>query len=288
MGPRYNEREPQQTATKEPLVAINVTPPEPGELPKGSRPRRKRLSDAETEDGQAQPQAQDKPPSRPTLAGRESGVPQSEPPSQPDSQRPRLVDLTAAPEGPELRPRAERPRLAVALSADEVPGLQNILDSPRSAGSMTATGQGTLSEQGTQSFSLALAGGLIAAAVGAMAWTLITGATGCQIGWMAIAVGLLVGGAVRMLGGGIDKSFGYLAVTLTIFGCLLGNLLSVCTLIAGQQGLATPTVLMHVCRNPDLIPAAMIATFRSLDLLFYGIALYAGYRLSFRRINGVC
>ena len=141
MGPRYDDREPQKTATKEPLVDINVTPPEPGELPKGSRPRRKRLSDIETEDGQAQPQAQDKPQSRPTLAGRESGVPQSESHSQPDSQRPRLVDITAPPEGQELRPRAERPRLAVALSADEMPGLQNILDSPRSAGRMTATGQ---------------------------------------------------------------------------------------------------------------------------------------------------
>lgn len=286
MGPRYNDCEPQPTATKDPLVDINVTPPEPNELPKGSRPRRKRLSDTETEDGQAQPQAQDKPQSRPTLAGRESGEPRFEPHFQPDSQRPRLVDITAASEGLELRPRAERPRLAVALSADEVPGLQNILDSPRSAGSMTATGQDTISGQGAQqSFSLALAGGLIAAAVGAMAWTLITGATSSQIGWMAIAVGLLVGGTVRMLGRGLDKSFGHLGVTLTIFGCLLGNLLSVCTLVAGQQGLSTPAVLAHVCRNPALIPAAMIATFRSMDLLFYGIALYAGYRLSFRRVN---
>ena len=118
-----------------------------------------------------------------------------------------------------------------------------------------------------------------------MAWTLITVATSYQIGWMAIAMGLLVGGTVRMLGRGIDKSFGYLGATLTVFGCLLGNLLSVCTLVAGQEGLSTPTVLAHVCRNPDLIPAAMIATFRSLDLLFYGIAVYEGYRFSFRRVN---
>ena len=292
MGPRYDDREPQQTATKEPLVDINVTPPEPGQLPKGSRPRRKRLSDMETEDGQAQPQAQDKPPSRPTLAGRESGAPPSEPHSQPDSQRPRLVDITAAPEGSELRPRAGRPRLAVTLSADEMPGLQNILDLPCSADGGTAPGQvnadPSISEQhARQSFSLALLGGLAAAAVGAMAWTLITVATNYQIGWMAVAMGLLVGGTVRMLGRGIDQSFGYLGATLAVCGCLLGNLLSVCTLIAGQQGLSTSAVLAHVCRDPSLIPAAMIATFRSLDLLFYGIALYEGYRLSFRRISGV-
>ena len=292
MGPRYDDREPQRTATKEPLVDINVTRPEPAEPPQGSRPRRKRLSDIKTEAGQTQSQAQDKPQSRPTLAGREPGAPRFEPHSQPDSPRPRLVDITAAPEGLEPRPRAGRPRLAVALSAEEVPGLQNILDSPRSAGRMTATGQDdvelTTSEQcATQSFPLALAGGLIAAAVGAVAWTLIPVATSYQIGWMAIAVGLLVGGTVRMLGRGIDKSFSCLGATLTIFGCLLGNLLSVCTLVAGQQGLSTPAVLAHVCRNPSLIPAAMIATFRSMDLLFYGIALYEGYRLSFRRASSV-
>jgi len=289
----YDDRKPQPTATatKAPLVDIDVTPPEPGELPKGSRPRRKRLSDLETEDGQAQ--AQDQPPSRPTLAGRESDEPQGGPHSQPDSQRPRLVDITAAAEGPELQPRAGRPRLAVALSADEVPGLQNILDSPRSAGGLAATGRDdvelTISGQcAKQSFSLALAGGLVAAAVGAMAWTLITVATSYPIGWMAIAVGLLVGGTVRMLGRSSDESFGYLGATLTVLGWLRGNLLSACTLVAGQQGLATPAVMVHVGRHPDLIPAAMIATFHSLDLLFYGIALYEGYRLSFRRATGDC
>lgn len=292
MGPRYDDREPRQTATKEPLVDIDVTTPQPGELPKGSRPRRKRLSDIETEDAQAQPQAQNKPQSRPTLAGRESGAPPSESPSQPDVQRPRLVNITSAPEGSESRPRAGRPRLAVALSAEEAPGLQNILDLPRSADDRTAPGQvnanPSVSEPyARQSFSLALLGGLAAAAVGAMAWTLITVATSYQIGWMAVAMGFLVGGAVRMLGRGVDKSFGYLGAALAVFGCLLGNLLSVCTLIAGQQGLATPAVLTHVCRNPSLIPAAMIATFRSLDLLFYGIALYEGYRLSFRRVTNV-
>jgi hypothetical protein len=292
MGPRYDDIEPQQTATKEPLVDIDVTPPEPGELPKGSRPRRKRLSDMETEDSQAQPQAQDKPPSRPTLAGRESGVLPSEPHAQPDSQRPRLVDITAAPEGSELRPRAGRPRLAVALSADEMPGLQNILDLPCAADGRTTAGQvnadSSLSEQYARpSFSLAFLGGLIAAAVGAMAWTLITAATNYQIGWMAVAMGFLVGGTVRMLGRGADPSFGYLGATLAVFGCLVGNLLSACTLIAGQQSLSTSAVLAHVCRNPALIPAAMIATFRSLDLLFYGIALYEGYRFSFRRVNDV-
>ena len=293
MGPRYDdcEPQPQPTAIKEPPADINVTPPESNDPRNGSRPRRRRLSDIEAEDGRTPPPAQNKPQSRPTPAGRDSGALQFKPPSQPDSQHPGLVDITAVPQGLELRPRAGRPRLAVALSADEVPGLQNILDLPCSTGGVTAPGQTNAGPSisdlpAKQSFPLALVGGLAAAAVGAMAWALIAMAVSHQIGWMAMAVGLLVGGTVRMLGRGVGKSFGCLGVVLTVLGCLLGNLLSVCALVAGQQGLSTPAVLAYVCRNPVLIPTAMIATFRSTDLPFYGIALYEGYRLSFRRVKG--
>jgi hypothetical protein len=153
---------------------------------------------------------------------------------------------------------------------------------------MAASGQAnvepSITEMRTrQNFSLALVGGLAAAAAGAAIWTLTPVATSHRTAWMAVGVGLLVGGAVRVLGRGTDRSFGYLGATLSVFGCLLGNLLSVCTIVAGQQGLATPTVLTHAFSNPVLIPAAMIATFHSMDLLFYGIAVYEGYRLSFRR-----
>jgi hypothetical protein len=199
------------------------------------------------------------------------------------------MDITAAPEGQELRPRAGRPRLAVALSSDDVPGLQNIVDPPCPAGHTAASGQAHVEQlipemRARQNFSLALVGGLAAAAVGAIVWTLTPVATSHQTGWMAVGMGLLVGAAVRVLGRGIDKSFGYLGAALSIFGCLLGNLLSVCTVVAGRQGLSTPAVLAHVCSNPVLIPAVIIATFHSMDLLFYGIAVYEGYRFSFRRV----
>jgi hypothetical protein len=289
MRPRYDDREPQvePPATEEPLVDIDVTPPQPNEPRAGSRPRRKRLSDMETQasDAEPQPQPQAKPQYRRQLATSETcpGELQSEP------RRPCPVDVTPASEGPELRLRAGRPRLTVALSSDSVPGLQNILDPPCSAGNMTASGQANVEPLVTemrarQSFSLALVGGLAAAAVGAIAWTLTPVATSHQTSWMAVGVGLLVGVAVRVLGRGIDKSFGYLGATLSIFGCLLGNLLSVCTIVAGQENLSTPAVLAHVFSNPVLIPTALIATFRSMDLLFYGIAVYEGYRLSFRRV----
>jgi hypothetical protein len=261
MGPAYDDRKPQAepTVTKGPRVDIDVTPPQPDEPHVGSRPRRRRLSDIESQ-------------------------------SQSEPRRPRPADTTAASEGLKLRPRAGRPHPTATPSSDDVPGLQNILDPPCSASNLAASGQAnvepSITEMRTrQSFSLALVGGLVAAAAGAMVWTLTPVATGHRAGWMAIGVGLLVGGAVRVLGRGIDKSFGYLGAALSVFGCLLGNLLSVCTIVAAQQGLSTPNVLAHVFSNPVLIPAAMIATFRSMDLLFYGIAVYEGYRLSFRRVT---
>jgi hypothetical protein len=165
--------------------------------------------------------------------------------------------------------------------------LQNIVDAPGPARDTPAAKQAqvkqlTANGRTRQSFSLALTGGFVAAVAGAGIWAVVTAATNYQTGWMAIGVGFLVGGTVRVLGRGSDKSFGHLGAALSIFGCLLGNLLSVCLFLAAQKGLSPVTVLSYVCSNPVMIPAAIVATFRSLDLLFYGIAIYEGYRLSVR------
>jgi hypothetical protein len=293
MGSMGDDREPQPEprGTREPLVDLDVRLPQPNEPPKGSRPRRKRLSDIETEAAEAQPQPQVKPPCRPSLASSGSGSsePQFVLPSLSEPRRSRLAEAAPAPEGQELRPRAGHLRIAMTLSSEEVPGLQNILDPPRLSNEGSVSGQ-TMAEQLTnpsrrkQHFSLALAGGLAAAAAGAAVWALMAVAVSPRIGWLAMGVGLLVGAAVRVLGRGTDRSFGYLGAAMSILGCLMGNLLGVCMVVAGQEGLAPLAVLSYLCRDPVLIPAAMIATFRSIDLLFYGIAIYEGYRLSFRRV----
>jgi hypothetical protein len=213
------------------------------------------------------------------------------------------VDIAPAPEEQDQTPRAGRSRGAITHPCDGVPGLQNILNpahsdsqmpvpepgketpEPRSSVDPVKISQLLTELRARQNFSLALVAGLTAAVIGAMAWALVTVATNYQIGWMAVGVGFLVGGTVRTLGRGIDKSFGYLGALLSVFGCLLGNLLSLCAVVAGQEGLSSLTVLAHIGGNPALIPAALIATFHPMDLLFYGIAVYEGYRFSFRRIT---
>jgi len=137
--------------------------------------------------------------------------------------------------------------------------------------------------RGEQNLLLALAGGSAAALVGAAAWAGVTVATGYQIGWMAVGVGVLVGLAVRLLGKGIDKPFGIVGAALSLVGCALGNLLAVCGMVASQEGIPLMQILGNM--NIGLAGELMGATFSPIDLLFYGFAVYEGYRFSFRRLT---
>ncbi len=273
MEPIYDELDPQPGS----LTDLGIKPtPSAGSQP-DSPPRRKRLSDTPTEPDETPP-----PPSKPS--GRRSlaiGQPTSESPSGSVPKHPANPEnVTKVSETPDLRPRAAHPRVAVA--PEESPGLQTIVD-PSLPNAQPASGRTNAEPPGeartSQSPSLVLAGGLAAALVGALAWALAAMALGRYLGVMAIGVGLLVGGTVRVLGRDAGRPLGSLSVTLSVLGCLLGNILSAYVVLAAQKGLAPLAVLSHVCSNPVLIPAALLATFQPLDLLFYGIALYVGYRL---------
>jgi hypothetical protein len=96
-------------------------------------------------------------------------------------------------------------------------------------------------------------------------------------------VGLLIGGAVRTMARGEDKFLGYLSAAVWILGCLLGSFLSVCAFLAGQENLSPVYALTYICSKPAMIPGVMIGAFHFLDPLFWGVGIYAAYRLSFRR-----
>jgi hypothetical protein len=134
-----------------------------------------------------------------------------------------------------------------------------------------------------QNIGLAIGGGVAAAAVGAILWTAITVATEYQIGFMAIGVGFLVGWAVRVSGKGIDKPFGVVGAVCALLGCLVGNLLTACYFLAAVQ--KTGLVDVFLSLNPVLAAKLLSVTFSPMDLLFYGIAVYEGYRFSFRPLT---
>jgi hypothetical protein len=136
-----------------------------------------------------------------------------------------------------------------------------------------------------QNLSLAVMGGAVAALIGAALWAAITVFTQFQIGWMAIGVGFLVGFAVRWLGKGIGLSFGIAGAVLSLLGCLLGNLMSACGFVALEKSVPFFRVLQPVLQNPALAFDLLKAAFHPMDILFYAIAVYEGYKLSFRRLT---
>ena len=125
--------------------------------------------------------------------------------------------------------------------------------------------------------------GLVAAVVGAAAWAAVTVVSGYQLGLMAIAVGCLVGYAVRVVGKGIDTAFGVAGAVLALFGCLLGNALTLVHFVAQAEGLTYFETLARI--NYAAMPELMVATFDPFDLVFYGIAVYEGYKFALRQIG---
>jgi len=125
----------------------------------------------------------------------------------------------------------------------------------------------------------AVLAGTVAAAVGAVVWAVITAFTGFQIGFMAVGIGLLVGIAVRAVGHGRTVVFGAVGAVLALLGCAAGNLLAGCIIVAKQQEVG----IFDVLRSLDLEMASAImgALFSPMDLLFYGLAIYEGFKLSF-------
>ena len=136
--------------------------------------------------------------------------------------------------------------------------------------------------RGEQNLSVALLAGIVAAVIGGIAWAIVTVTTEYQIGYMAIAVGFVVGFAVR-LGKGVDKTFGILGAVLALLGCVLGNVFSLIGFISKEQHMGIGAVLSGL--DYSKLPQMMSATFSAMDLLFYGIAVYEGYRFSFRRLT---
>jgi hypothetical protein len=131
-----------------------------------------------------------------------------------------------------------------------------------------------------QNFSLALAAGLGTAVVAAGLWAVVTVITNMELGIAAVALGYLVGRAIRETGKGYDPQFGYLGAACALFGCVLGNFLSAVAFFAQAKAISFPAALGLI--NADLAGRLMVVFFSPMDLLFYGIAIYEGYRFAFK------
>ncbi len=122
--------------------------------------------------------------------------------------------------------------------------------------------------------------GFLSGIIGAGIWGFFTVLTGYQIGYMAIGMGFLVGYAIRFFGNGVKPVFGYWGAGISLLSCVLGNFFSIVGYIAEIEGLGFFETLMLI--DYSLMPEIMAETFSVIDLLFYGLALYFGYKYSFR------
>jgi hypothetical protein len=134
-----------------------------------------------------------------------------------------------------------------------------------------------------QNLGLGIIGGSIGGFIGAVAWASITYLTEYQIGLLAIGVGFLVGYGVSKLGKGIDKIFGLTGAIIALVSVVLGNFLASLGFLAKAVEVGYLDVLLGF--NYALTFELMKETFSVMDLLFYAIAVYEGYRFSFRKIT---
>ena len=162
------------------------------------------------------------------------------------------------------------------ITSQENPGAQPELDQ-----SQVDYGIQRLQEE--ENFSFAVVAGVVAAALGAAVWAGVTVVTEYQIGWMAVGVGLLVAFSIRFTGKGLSAKFQVIGALLALLGCVAGNFLTLCYFIAQNEGMGVFEVLTQI--NPAAIPEIMISTFSGIDAIFYGIAVYEGYRFSLRQVS---
>lgn len=116
--------------------------------------------------------------------------------------------------------------------------------------------------------------------IGAILWGAITVATNYQIGFMAIAIGAGVGYTMRFAGKGIDQIFGISGAIIAILSCLLGNFFSIIGFVADAENLGYIETLNLF--DYSQLTTIMSSTFEPMDLVFYAIAAYEGYKFSFR------
>ena len=125
-----------------------------------------------------------------------------------------------------------------------------------------------------------LAAGLAAMLAGAVLWALVTVVTHMELGLMAILVGFMVGLGIQKTRKKPNKSFGILGAVLALIGCLLGNAFSFVAIAMQQSGAPLADTLSHLSAAGLL--AVMADNFEAMDLLFYAIAIYEGFKFGSR------
>jgi len=136
-----------------------------------------------------------------------------------------------------------------------------------------------------QNLPLAIIAGGVGSIVGAAIWGGIAVTTGYYVGYIAILVGFIVGIAVKTAGKGLDPQFGVVGAVWALVGVGIGNVISIAGFVSAEEGVPFIDVLIQLGIDFELLQSVMTETFEAKDALFYGLAVYCGYRYSFRKIT---
>jgi hypothetical protein len=134
-----------------------------------------------------------------------------------------------------------------------------------------------------QNFALAVPAGIAAAVVGAILWAVFVYATNMELGLVAIAVGALVGYAVRTAGHGIDAKFGVLGAVCAAFGWALGTILCDIGFVAKEAG--RPFLDVAATLGVGQSVSLALQAGDAMELLFLAIAVWEGWKLARHNIR---
>ncbi len=88
---------------------------------------------------------------------------------------------------------------------------------------------------------------------------------------------------MRKFGKGVDQIFGFIGAGISLFGCVLGNVLTIIGFIAIEANLGYLETFLRF--DFSLLPNIIGETFHLKDFIFYTIAMVGGYTLAIRKIT---
>lgn len=129
----------------------------------------------------------------------------------------------------------------------------------------------------------AIVAGCVAALVGAVVWAAIAVFIDREIGWIAIGIGFVVGMAVRVAGRGFEVRYAVIGAALALSGVVAGKFLAACGSYARSEHLSFWEVLQNFPYAE--FPAFLRESFEFMDLLFYALAVWCGWKYARRELD---
>ena len=124
---------------------------------------------------------------------------------------------------------------------------------------------------------------LLAAVVGAVLWTLATAYAGHKNVFLALVIGLLVGGAVRLAGAGNaavsqPRMHGLMAGLIALLGCLLGAVLIIIWFVAFDNDISYLAAAQK--NSPAWVLSVVKESFGPLDGVLFGATALLAVQLA--------